>query len=77
MAKAPAKTTRKYKSTKKKAVVEEQAADEQANSTVNAPEQQKSVPPQLRLRKKLRRPNKPKKNPPMLNMSGLKRGACI
>jgi transcription termination factor Rho len=42
MAKASAKTTRKYKSTKKRAVVEEQAADEQANSNVNAPEQQKS-----------------------------------
>jgi len=55
MAKASAKTTRKYKSTKKKAVVEEQAADKQANSNVmvrhahhpeqsrgNVPEQQKS-----------------------------------
>ena len=36
MAKASAKTTRKYKSTKKKAVVEEQAVNEQVNPEVSA-----------------------------------------
>jgi transcription termination factor Rho len=36
MAKAPAKTTRKYKSTKKKAVVEKQVADEQVDPEVSA-----------------------------------------
>jgi transcription termination factor Rho len=41
MAKASAKTTRKYKSTKKKAVVEEQAVNEQVNPDVS--EQQEPV----------------------------------
>jgi transcription termination factor Rho len=41
MAKASAKTTRKYKSTKKKAVVEKQAVNEQANPDVS--EQQEPV----------------------------------
>ena len=35
MAKASAKTTKKHKSTKKKAVVEEQAVNEQANPDVS------------------------------------------
>ena len=79
-AKTEKNTIKKRRTAKKRSAAKEQVATDQAGQTQQEPNSATATvqgTSAAEAKDKTLKDKKPKKNPPMLNMSGLKRATCI